>query len=57
MAVTRKEQIANGQKIAPLTHEELRLAGKTFAPLTEEEVFQKAAYSGGTKVEGEISIG
>lgn len=56
MAITRKEQIANGQKIAPLTREELRLAGKTFAPLTEEEVFQKAAYSGGTKVEGEISI-
>lgn len=46
MAVTRKEQIASGKKVTPLTREELRLAGKTFAPLTEEERFQKVAYGG-----------
>lgn len=47
MAVTRKEQIASGKKVTPLTREELRLAGKEFAPLTEDERFQKTAYSGG----------
>lgn len=55
MAVTRKEQIASGKKVTPLTREELRLAGKTFAPLTEDERFEKIAY-GGSKVEGEINI-
>ena len=53
MAVTRKEQIASGKKVTPLTREELRLAGKTFAPLTEEERFHKVAYSGGGSGGGE----
>ena len=58
MAVTRKEQIASGKKVTPLTREELRLAGKTFAPLTEEERFHKVAYageSGGTQLKYIIS--
>lgn len=53
--VTRKEQLANGVALTPLTREEIKLAGGTIVPLTEKERFQNAAF-GGKAPEGKISI-
>lgn len=54
---TRKEQLANGVSLTPLTREEVKLAGGKIVPLTEKERFQNAAYGGGgVTPTGTISI-
>lgn len=45
---TRKNLIANGAEITPLTREELILAGKEVTPLNEKERTMTAAVSGGS---------
>lgn len=44
---TRKNLIANGAEITPLTREELIFAGKEVTPLNEKERTMTAAVSGG----------